>query len=164
MKAIGYPLSVSRLTKSQLHTLQGSMVSIMLNRMHFSRRTARVLVYGPRYYGGLEFGTFQTAQGAGKIILLLRHLRTPGQPHDLLLIDRFQYTAGVGFNVMENNKMVLPHLEGVWLPTAREYLGQISAHFKSQDSKYSHLNATGTNILWISSCLYPDFWPMIQKW
>jgi hypothetical protein len=67
----------------------------------------------------------QTVQGAGKIILLIRNLRTPGEPHELLLIvlDRFQYTAGVGFNVMENTKMALPHLEGVWLPTARDYLG-----------------------------------------
>jgi hypothetical protein len=62
MKAIGYPLLVSRLTKSQLHKIQGSAVSISLNRMHFSKRTVWVLAYGPRYYGGLELGSLQTVQ------------------------------------------------------------------------------------------------------
>jgi hypothetical protein len=44
LKLIGYLLSVSKLTCSQLRALQGPVVSFTLNRMHFSKRTARVLV------------------------------------------------------------------------------------------------------------------------
>jgi hypothetical protein len=51
MKSIGYLLLVSRLTCSQLRAIQGPVVSITLNHMHYSKWTARVLVYGPRYYG-----------------------------------------------------------------------------------------------------------------
>ena len=127
MKGIGYPLSVSRLTKAQLHALQGPMVSLTLNRMHFPKRTARVLVYGPRSHGGLELGSLATVQGAGKVILLLRHLRTPGQPHALILVvlNRFQYMAGVSYDIMQDTRSKLPHLEGIWIPSVREYLGEI---------------------------------------
>jgi hypothetical protein len=149
MKSVGYPLSVSRLTCRQLRTLQGPMVSITLNRMHYSKRTARVLVYGPRYYGGLELGTLQLVQGAGKIILLIRHLRTLGQPHDLLLIvlDRIQYIAGVGFHILEDTKSSIPHLEGIWLPTARDYLGQMSGS-RLRAFVFNHLRGMGINISW----------------
>jgi hypothetical protein len=145
MKAVGYPLSVSRLSKTQLHALQGPMVSLTLNRMHFPKRTARVLVYGPRAFGGLEFGSLESAQGAGKIILLLRHLRIPGQPHDLTLIvlDRLQYTAGVGFNILMDTTTPLPHLEGVWLPTARDYLGSISGTMQVANMNIQSLERHG---------------------
>ena len=66
MKGVGYPLSVSRLSPSQLHSLQGPMISMVLNRMHYSKRISRNLVHGPRQYGGLEFGSLETTQGAGK--------------------------------------------------------------------------------------------------
>jgi hypothetical protein len=124
MKSIGYLLLVSKLTCNQLRALKGPMVSITLNRMHYSKQTPRVLVYGPRYYKGLELGTLNTVQGAGKIILLIRHLRTLSQPHELLLIvlDRFQYIARVGFHILEDTKATLPHLEGIWFPTAQDYL------------------------------------------
>lgn len=41
ISAVGYPLSVSRLSTTQLHALQGPMVSLMLTRMHFSKGTRR---------------------------------------------------------------------------------------------------------------------------
>jgi hypothetical protein len=128
MKAMGYHLSESQLSKTQLKELQSPIVSLTLNCMHHSKPTAQVLVFGPRHFGRLEFGTLETMQGAGKHILLIRHLRTPGQPHNLLLIvlDRLQYMAGVGFNIMEDTKTSIPHLEGTWPPTARAYMGQIS--------------------------------------
>ena len=141
MKGVGYPLSVSRLTSTQLSALQGPMVSLTLNRMHYSKRTARVLVYGPRQYGGLEFGSLETTQGAGKLILLLRHLRTPGQPNDLLsiVLDRFQYMAGVGFNIMMETSTKLPHLEGIWIPSVRDYLGTINGSVQIADMRIQPL-------------------------
>jgi hypothetical protein len=73
---------LSCLLKSQLKELQGPIVSLTLNQMHHSKRTARVLVCGPQQFGGLEFGTLETKWGAGKLILLICHLCTPGQPHE----------------------------------------------------------------------------------
>ncbi len=145
MKGVGYPLSVSRLTSTQLRSLQGPMVALTLNRMHYNKTTARVLVYGPRRYGGLEFGSLETTQGAGKIILMLRHLRTPGQPKDLMVItlDRFQYMAGVGYNIFENTSTALPHLEGIWIPTVREYLHSIEGSMQIAGMKIQPLERHG---------------------
>jgi hypothetical protein len=161
MKLIGYLLSVSRLTCSKLRTLQGPMVSITLNRMHYSKRTARVLVYGPRYYGGLELDTLQLVQGAGKIILLIRHLQTLGQPHELLLIvlDRIQYIAGLGFHILEDTKSSLPHLEGIWLPTARDYLGQISGSIKIAGLHIQPLERHGDKYLMEMAMVIPGLSP-----
>ena len=97
------------------------MISVVLNRMHYSSRISRAFVHDPRKYGGLEFGSLETTQGAEKIILMIRHVRTPGQPHDLLIVvlDRFQYMAGVGFNILEDTTTKIPHLEGIWMPTVQ---------------------------------------------
>ena len=121
------------------------MVSLVLNRMHFSKRTARALVHGPRQYGGLEFGSLNTTQGAGKIILMMRHLHTPGQPHNLLVVvlDRFQFMTGVGFNVFEDTTTKLPHMEGIWLPTARTYLGSIKGSLHIAEMKIQPLERHG---------------------
>ena len=145
LKGIGYPLAVSRLTTTQLHALQGPMVSLTLNRMRYNKRTARTLIFGPRNLGGLEFGSLATIQGAGKLILLLRHLRTPGQPQELLIValDRFQYMAGVGFDIMEKPSRKLPHIEGVWLPTARDYLASIDGSMKITGIKIQPLERQG---------------------
>jgi hypothetical protein len=120
------------------------MVSLTLNRMHYNRRIARPLIYIPRHLGGLEFGSLTTIQGAGKI-LLLRHLRTPGQPHDLLTValDRFQYMAGVSFDIMEKPQQIIPYLEGIWLPTARDYLALINGSMKITGLKIQQIERHG---------------------
>ena len=126
-KGVGYPLSVSRLTSKQLKGLQGPMISVILNRMRFPKRLMRALVHGPRFLGGLELSSLETMQGSSKLTLLIRHLRNPGQPKSLTLkvLDRLQYTAGVHYHIIEKTAPILPHLEGVWMPTVRDYLQDI---------------------------------------
>ena len=66
-------------------------------------------------------------QGAAIIMLLIRHLRTPGQPHDLALIviDWFQYISGVSYPILQVTGTHLPQLEGIWIPSLRGYLQHI---------------------------------------
>ena len=33
--------------------------------------------------------------------------------------------SGVGFSIMQHPDIYLPHLEGIWLPSARQYLSEI---------------------------------------
>ena len=126
-KSIGYPLAVSRLSEKNLHTLEGPMLSLTLNRMRYPRRLARALVHGPRSHGGLAFPSLKTIQGSSKIKLLIRHLRTPGQPRflSLIVLDRLQHMSGIGIPILEYPSIHLPHLEGIWLPSARQYLSEI---------------------------------------
>jgi hypothetical protein len=128
MKGVGYPLSVSQLTKTQLKQIQAPMLALALNRLGYPKSLSRTVVFGSRLYGGLEFDSLATAQGASKVMLLVRHLRTQGQPYmlSLIVLDRFQYNAGVGYHILEDTQSVLPHLEGVWIPTVREYLAEIN--------------------------------------
>lgn len=145
MKGVGYPLSVSRLTKHQLHQIQAPITALTLNRLGYPKSLSRTVVFGSRLYGGLEFGSLATTQGAGKVLLLMRHLRTPGQPHELALIvvDRFQYNAGVGYHVLEQAHTPLPHLEGVWIPTVREYLQEISGSLQIAQATIQPLQRQG---------------------
>jgi endonuclease/exonuclease/phosphatase family metal-dependent hydrolase len=145
MKSIGYPLSVSRLTKSQLTKLQGPMTALTLNRLGYSKSLSRTVVFGSWFYGGLEFASLSTTQGAGKITLLMRHLRTAGPPQTLALIviDRFQYNAGVGFPILEETRVPLPHLEGVWITTVREYLADINGSLQIAQTTVQPLQRHG---------------------
>jgi hypothetical protein len=72
MTGVGYPLSVSRLTKTQLKQLQAPMTALTLNRLEYPKSLSRTVVFGSWYYGGLEFASLITTQGAGKVLLLLR--------------------------------------------------------------------------------------------
>jgi exonuclease III len=141
MKGIGYPLAVSRLSKTQLHQLQAPMTSLTLNRLGYPRSTSRTVVFGSRFFGGLEFASLATTQGAGKITLLLRHLRTPGDPRDfaMIVLDRLQYNAGVGYPILEYPKEAIPHLEGIWMPTVREYLAEIDGSLQTANTNIQPL-------------------------
>jgi hypothetical protein len=64
MKSIGFPLLVSRLCKSQLQALQAPMTAITLNQLGYPKSLSRTVVFGSRFYGGLEFGHLAAVQGS----------------------------------------------------------------------------------------------------
>jgi hypothetical protein len=74
-------------------------------------------------------------QGTGQILFIIRHLRTPGQVQDLLLIvlGWLQNCAGVGFLVLERPYLPLPHLEGHWLTSVRDFLNYINGALEITD-------------------------------
>jgi hypothetical protein len=141
MKGIGYPLSISQLSKTQLKQLQAPITALTLNRLGYPKLLSCTVVFGSRLYGRLELASLERTQGAGKIQLLLRHFRTPGQPHDiaLVVIDRFQYNAGVGFHILEDAQSELPHLEGIWIPTVWAYLTTINGLLQIAKAKIQPL-------------------------
>jgi zinc-binding in reverse transcriptase/Endonuclease/Exonuclease/phosphatase family len=141
MKSIGFPLSASRLRKTQLQALQAPMTAITLNRLGYPKSLSRTVVFGSRRYGGLEFGHLETVQGMEKLTMLIRHLRTPGQPHDfsLIVLDRIQHNAGVGYPILEFPRPDLPYLEGVWMHTVRSYLSHISGSLRIAQARLQPL-------------------------
>jgi hypothetical protein len=145
MKGIGYPLSVSSLSKTQLKQLQAPITALTLNCLRYPKSLSRTVVFGSSLYGGLEFALLDTTQGAGKIQLLLQHFRTPGQPHDIarVVVDRFQYNAGVRFHILEDTKRELPHLEGKWITTVRAYLATLNGSLQIAEAKIQTLQRHG---------------------
>ena len=134
-KSVGYPLTMSRMLEKQIGKIQGPMVPLILNRLGYERRLPHALAFGPRSCGGLGLIHLKTVQDASQINLILRHLRTPGQPGTLgrINLNRLQYTAGVSFPIFEKPKVHLPHLEGTWLSHFRSILAQIDATLKVAD-------------------------------
>jgi hypothetical protein len=145
MKGIGYPLFVSRLSKTQLKQLQAPITALTLNRLGYPKSLSRTVVFGSCLHSRLEFASLDTTQGAGKIQLLLRHFRTPGQPHDiaLVVVNCFQNNAGVGFHILEDTQRELPHLEGIRIPTIWACLATINGSLQIAKAKIQTLQRHG---------------------
>ncbi len=127
LRSVGYPLGVCHLTASQLENLQGPMVATTLKKMGYNSRMRRDVVYGPSKYGGLDFRDLKIEQGVDSLRLLMRHLRTPGQPQQMILVtlDRLQHNSGLGTPLLEDPTIRASHLEGLWIPQIRRFLRSI---------------------------------------
>jgi hypothetical protein len=129
LHSVGYLLPISHLSLSDLKTIQKPMITIVLAKMRCCRNISRKLVFLCSSFGGLDFRHFYIEQGTGQLLFIIRHLRTPGKEHDLLLIvlSWLQNCAGVGFPVLERPSFPLLHLvEGHWLFSVREFLDYIN--------------------------------------
>jgi hypothetical protein len=111
------------------------MIPIVLTKMNFCCNLSRKLVFLCSYLGGLDFRHLYIEQGTGQITFLIRHLRTPGQVHDLLLfvLSWLQNCAGMSFAVLEHPSHPLPHLEGHWLVSLRQFLSFINGSIEITD-------------------------------
>ena len=135
LRSVGYPLGVCHLSNSQLDTLQGPMVATTLKKMGYNSRMSRDVTFGPTKYGGLNFRDLKIEQGVESLRLIMRHLRFPGQPQQMLLItlDRLQQNSGLGTPLLEDPHIWAPHLEGLWLPQIRKFLQRIQGSLKIAD-------------------------------
>jgi hypothetical protein len=117
LRSIGYPLPVSHLSLADLKAIQRPMIPIVLTRMNFCRNLSRKLVFLCSFFGGLDFRHLYIEQGTGQITFLIRHLRTPGQVHNLLFIvlSWVQNCAGVSYALLEHPSNPLPHLESLFV-------------------------------------------------
>ena len=135
LRSVGYPLGVCHLTDSQLDSLQGSMVSTTLQKMGYNSRTSRAITFGPTKYGGLDFRDLKIKQGVESLRLIMRHLRFPGQPQQMLLItlDQLQHNSGLSIPLLEDPYVPAPHLEGLWIPQVRSFLRHIQGSLQIAD-------------------------------
>jgi hypothetical protein len=103
--------------------------------MNFCRNFSCKLVFLCSFFGGLDFRHLYLEQGTGQITFLIRHLRTPSQIQDLLLIvlSWLQNCAGVSYAVLEHPSLPLPHLEGHWLVSLCQFLSFINGAIKITD-------------------------------
>jgi exonuclease III len=135
LRSVGYPLGVCHLTDSQLDSLQGPMVSTTLQKMGYNSKTSRAITFGPTKYGGLDFRDLKIEQGVESLRLIMRHLRFPGQPQQMLLItlDQLQHNSGLGTPLLEDPNVPAPHLEGLWIPQVRSFLRRIQGSLQIAD-------------------------------
>jgi hypothetical protein len=111
------------------------MIPIVLTKMNFFRNFSRKLVFLCSFFGGLDFRHLYLEQGTGQITFLIRHLPTPRQVRDLLLIvlSWLQNCAGVSYAVLKHPSLPLPHLEGHWLVSLCQFLSFINGAIEVTD-------------------------------
>ena len=131
LPSVGYPLSCSSLTKSQLDDVQRKAMSIMVARCGYNRNTKKEILYGPLELGGASFRHLYVQQGVGQITTFLKHWRTKSTAGKLLQIAVawFQQQAGVSFSILQDVTTDLPHLESKWIASLRKFLADIGMKF-----------------------------------
>jgi hypothetical protein len=72
-------------------------------------------------------GTLYFEQGIQHVLIIIKHLRTPGHFQSLLQINRWWYMliiAGISFAPLLFPNVPLPHLEGAWMNSTRKFLAR----------------------------------------
>jgi hypothetical protein len=141
------------------------MIPIVHAKMRYCPNISRKLVFLCSSFGGLNFRHLYIEQGTGQILFIIRHLQTPGQVHDLLLIvlSWLQNCAGVGFPVLEQPSFPLPHLEGHRLTSVREFLNYINGALEIIDVPIHPLQQNGDFFLTEKSVESKRFTPAETK-
>ena len=154
LRSIGYSLPVSHLSSDQLNKLQQPIITVVLSKMGYCSNTSRILTFLCSFYGGLDFRGLRLEQGIGQLTFLIRHLRTPGQVHDLLEIalSWFQFCAGVGYPILLYPEKSISHLEGHWLVSIRQFLASIEGSLELTSTHIPALQRSGDAFLMEKAC------------
>ena len=124
----GYPLQLSHFSPAQLHKLETKSLPAIISKCGFNRNTSRRVIYGPVRLNGGGFRPFQTEQGVGQILYLLKQWTCPLAPGraQRIAVAWAQMNVGVSWPIFENVTSPLPHFESQWFRVLREFLSSIS--------------------------------------
>jgi hypothetical protein len=118
------------LNRADCEKIQSLATNAVLTKCKLNRHFPLSVVFGAPYYGGLGWRHLYFEQGIQHVLIIIKHLRTPGHFQSLLQINLRWYTliSGVSFAPFEFPGVSLPHLEGAWLNSTRHFL----AHSRAQ--------------------------------
>jgi hypothetical protein len=137
-----------------LNKLQQPIVPVVLSKMGYCSNTSRILTFLCSFNGGIDFRDLRLEQGIGQITFLICHLSTPGQVYDLLniLLSWFQLCAGIGYPIFIQPERQLPHLEGYWLASIRNFLAHIDGALELTKTHIQPLQRTSNLFLMDKAC------------
>ena len=124
-----YPLAATSLTRENCRKIQSFATAATLTKVKFNRHFPHAVVFGSPYYGGMGWRHMYYEQGIQHVLIIIKHLRTPGAFQSLLQITLrwYQCLAGVSFAPLEYPDIPLPHLEHAFLNCSRLFLDQCRA-------------------------------------
>ena len=127
-----YPLAATFLPRSACSEIQSFATNATLVKCKFNRKFPRAVVFGPPRYGGMGWRHMWYEQGIQHVLIIIKHLRTPGHFQSLLQINLRWYSllAGVSFAPLEFPEISLPHLDCKWLDATRTFLAHCRAKLK----------------------------------
>jgi hypothetical protein len=130
-----YPLATTSLSFKQVEKLHKQLLPRLLTRMGYQSCFPRKIVFGPKFFGGIEAKDIECEQGAAKIQAILKHIRndsTVGQAARIL-IRWAQIQAGTSKPILEDPQDI-PYMENNYIITLRHYMQQIQATLKEEDA------------------------------
>lgn len=103
---------------------------MIISKCGLAKTTPHALLYAPNDLAGAGFLHWTTIQGEGQVRHFLKHWRTNNPVSKLLRIalSWAQWQAGTGISILKNVVTPLPHLEGRWISSLRQFLSSIQAY------------------------------------
>jgi hypothetical protein len=86
LPSVGYPLPASHFSKATLDKIQRNVMSSLIAKCGYNRKTKREIIYGPAHLGGANFRSLYSVQGVGQVTAFLKYWRSPCQAGKLLRI------------------------------------------------------------------------------
>jgi endonuclease/exonuclease/phosphatase family metal-dependent hydrolase len=124
LPSVGYPLPLCHFSKPVLEKIQRTVMSSLIAKCGYNRKTKREIIYGPAQLGGANFRPLYSVQGVGQTISFLKYWRSPCQAGKLLRIAVAwtQLSLGTSISFLRDTDTRLPHMESKWLASLREYM------------------------------------------
>jgi hypothetical protein len=140
---------VTFLTRNDCEYIQSKAVNVSLTKCGFSRKTSRAIVFGSPWFGGLGWRHLFFEQGIQHVLLLIKHIHTPGHFQSLLLIclHWYQVVAGVSLCLFSRPHGTIPYLGSSWLDSTRTFLAHSSSTLHIERPQYPHFNDNMTPAL-----------------
>jgi hypothetical protein len=124
LPSMTYSLPVTSFTRYELSTIQNAPLSVLIPAMGFNRHMPLAIKFGPLTKGGMDFRHLYAEQGSGQASMIMRHLRSKTSIGDntLICLKWFQRLSGTSTPPLVNPSLHLPHAEGNWILSLREFL------------------------------------------
>ena len=128
LTSVGYPLPSCHFSKVTLDKIQRTVMSSMIAKCGYNRKTKREIIYGPAHLGGANFRSLYSVQGVGQMLSFIKYWRSPCQGGKLLRIAVAwtQLNLGTSRSFLQDTATRLPHMESKWLKSLRDYLKYVN--------------------------------------
>jgi hypothetical protein len=136
LPSLSYSLPVSHYSSKSLDEVDKKIAAPFLNKLGYSRSTPRAVRYGPIKFGGVNMHQLKDIQGSGQILQLLKHLRfqSPFQKMWLIALHWAQLQSGFHIPLLQDPTVPVPHLEGLYITSLREFLASINGSIVTEHS------------------------------
>jgi hypothetical protein len=126
---MGYSLAATSIPRVACEKIQSKAINASLSKCGFNRHMSRAIVFGAFWFGGLGWRHLYFEQGILHILIIIKHLRTPGPFQSLLQIclDWYQVIAGVPFSPLSMPSISLNYTNCPWLDGTCAFLKHCSA-------------------------------------
>jgi hypothetical protein len=133
---INYALAATSLTRKACADIQSKAIDASLSKCSFSQKSARAWVFGSAWFGGLGWRHIFFQRGILHVMLVIKHLRTPGPCKSLpqISLQWYQIVTSISFSPLSLPSIHLSYLDSPWLDSTCQFLCHCWARLKISDN------------------------------